>query len=132
MPFRIHALPPGPFAPLFAMTDADLANRRTCRIAVAENPGTPCRVSLAEAKVGEAVILVNYDHLPSGSPYRSSHAIFVREGAEQAHPAIGEVPGSLLSRLISLRVFDNNDMMIAADVMDGISLADALTRALAD
>jgi hypothetical protein len=32
---------------------------------------------------GESVLLVNYEHQPAHSPFRSRHAIFVREGAEE-------------------------------------------------
>ena len=58
---------------------------------VSESPGTPCRVTLADAEVGETVILINHTHLKADTPYRASHAIFVREGQPQAHLARGEV-----------------------------------------
>ena len=53
-------------------------------------PGFPCRVSLEDAEVGEQLILVNYEHQPSASPYRAAHAIFVRKGVEQAKPGVGD------------------------------------------
>lgn len=128
MTFRIHALPAEAFAGLFSLSDTDLARHNARRQIVQSHPGTPCRVSLADAEVGETVILVNYEHLPTGSPYRSSHAIFVREGAAEARPDIGEVPEVLRSRLISVRFFDGNDMMIDADVVPGDRLAEAITE----
>ena len=131
MTFRIEALPPEPFTPLFAITDAELAARRTRRMVVDAHPGTPCRVSLADAQVGETVILTHYTHQPADTPYRASHAIFVRAGAARARPAVGEVPDVLRSRLVSLRMFDAGDMMIAADVVPGTELAAALNDAFA-
>lgn len=123
MTFRIHALPAGEFAGLFEMSDAELAAVRAVRMTVDAKPGYPCRVSLADAELGETVLLVNYEHQPADSPYRSSHAIFVREGAAQAHPVVGEVPEVLATRLISVRAFDAEHNMVDADVVAGSDLA---------
>ncbi|WP_324752842.1 DUF1203 domain-containing protein [Roseovarius sp. Pro17] len=132
MTFQVHALSPQPFADLFTLPDTQLAARRARRVIVRENPGTPCRVTLEDAEIGETVLLINFDHLPVDSPYRASHAIFVREGASQAHPAMDEVPHVLKLRLISLRVFDDADMMITADVAEGEDLHEALMHAFSD
>lgn len=129
MSFQIHALPSEPFATLFGLSDAELARRNMHRSRVETCPGTPCRVSLADARVGDTVILLNYEHQPANSPYRANHAIFVREGAKRAEPALGEVPDVIRSRLISLRLFDVADMMIGAEVVDGHELAEAITKA---
>ena len=132
MTFQIESLRPDAFAALFAMSDEDLAGCNARKMVVTANPGTPCRVSLADAEVGETVVLVNYEHQPAQSPYRSSHAIFVRQGVEQASPAVGEVPQVMLSRLMSLRLFDRGDMMIAADVVPGAELSAAIRQAFAE
>ena len=129
MAFQIHALPAEPFNELFQMSDSDLCARNARRVTVTAKPGTPCRVSLADAEVGETVILVHYEHQTAASPYRAGHAIFVREGVQQAHSAIGEVPEVLRSRLISLRQFDDEGMMIDADVFEGKGLGAALITA---
>jgi len=130
MSFRIHALPYERFAPLFALSDADLAKAGAARMIVNSKPGTPCRVSLADAEPGETVVLVNFEHQPANSPYRASHAIFIRENAEQAFPQPGEVPEVLSSRLISLRAFDEKHYMIAADVVEGSKLGEAIPAML--
>ena len=132
MTFQIESLRPDGFAALFAMSDEDLAGYNARKMVVTAKPGTPCRVSLADAEVGETVVLVNYEHQPAQSPYRSSHAIFVRQGVEQASPAIGEVPQVMLSRLMSLRLFDRDDMMIAPDVVPGAELSAAIGQAFGD
>ena len=129
MPFQIHSLPAEDFAHLFTLTDTGLAKLNACRQIVQSKPGTPCRVSMADAEVGETVMLLNYDHQPANSPYKANHAIFVREGVPQALLAIGEVPEVLRSRVISLRLFDRNHMMVDADVLQGEGLAEAIERA---
>ena len=132
MPFQIHALPAAPFRALFALDDAALLARRARREVVRECPGTPCRVCLEDARVGETVLLVNHCHLPAESPDRASHAIYVREGVAQARPGVGEVPTAIATRLISVRLFDAGDMMVGADVIDGATLDAVLAEALRD
>lgn len=126
MSFQIHALSAGDFADVFALSDQDLARQGAKRMTVEDVDGKPCRVSLSDAELGESVILLNYEHQPGHSPYRARHAIYVREGARQAHPAIGEVPEMITSRLISVRGFDAAHMMIEAEVVEGCDVADAL------
>ena len=81
MSFQIHALAIDTFKPLFSMSDEELAEKRAKRIIVDSNPGFPCRVSLSDAEVGETVIPTNFEHFAVESPYRSSHAIYIRENA---------------------------------------------------
>lgn len=49
MSFRITGLDPSPFAPLFALSDAELAARGMRRRFADEPVGFPCRVSLDAA-----------------------------------------------------------------------------------
>ena len=132
MSFQIHALPAEPFQPLFTLSAQELAEVRATRMIADVKPGYPCRVSLADAEVGETVILVNYEHQPADSPYRSTHAIFIRERAEQAFPEREEVPEVLKTRLISVRAFDENHHMVNAEVTDGSHLHDAITAMFRD
>lgn len=132
MTFRILALELAPFAPLFAMSDADLAALGAVRQVATACPGFPCRVSLQDAAAGETLILVNQTHLDVASPYRGSHAIFVREAATEAHPAPGEVPEVIARRLISARAFDAHGMMTDADVAEGSAIAPLIERLFAD
>ena len=130
MTFRIRGLEPEPFAPFFAMSDAELARRRALRCVADAKPGFPCRVSLADAEPGSEVILVNYEHLPVDSPYRASHAIFV-SAATEPFDAVGAVPPALRERLLSLRAFDARGIMLDADVTDGTALEALVARFLA-
>lgn len=46
-----------PFAPLFCASDAERERLGAQRVTADCTPGYPCRVSLAEAKIGETLIL---------------------------------------------------------------------------
>lgn len=92
MNFMISALKYEQFAPLFGLSDDKLVEFRAIRRTATSEPGFPCRVSLADAEIGDQLILVNYAHQDAYSPYHSSHAIFAREGAKQARPTTNEVP----------------------------------------
>jgi hypothetical protein len=126
MSFQFHALPADQFSSLFKFSDDELANIRARRMTVKSASGYPCRVSLKEANIGEAVMLLNFEHQPVSSPYKSSHAIFVRKNAEQAFPEIGEVPEIFDRRIISLRAFDGKHDLIDADLMNGSGLSEAI------
>ena len=121
MNFRISGLPASQFAEWFALSDAELAARHAVRRIADSNPGFPCRISLTDAEVGEEVLLINYEHLPVDSPYRASHAIYIRTG-EQTCEVVDSVPAMLRPRLLSLRAYDAAGMMTAADVVEGTEL----------
>ncbi len=132
MTFRIHALPAEDFADLHRLSDAELASRNARRITADASPGYPCRVSLADAEPGETLILLNHVSMPAETPFRASHAIFVRENAETATPEPGTVPEVLARRLLSIRAFGADHMMKNADVVDGADLGPALDAIFAD
>jgi len=119
MSFQISGLPVAPFAPLFGLSDAELATRAIVRHTADRSPGFPCRVSLRDAEPGETLLLLNYEHLTVASPYRSSYAIYVREYANEAQVEVNEVPDVLRRRLLSLRAFSGQGMLLDADVADG-------------
>jgi hypothetical protein len=129
MSFRVIGLSPQPFRPLFAMPDGELL-RLGARRTVADHARMPCRVSLEHAAVGEELLLLNFEHQPANTPYRATHAIYVRKAAERAFEAVDIVPEVLESRLLSVRVFDIHHMMIDADVCEGSLAAEAFERFL--
>ena len=75
---------------------------------------------------GEPVLLLNYEHQPAASPYRSSHAIFVREHAREATPGVNEIPEVLSRRLLSVRGFDAHGCIAKADVVEGAALKETI------
>jgi len=130
--FQISALNVEKFSHLFGEDRQTLAKHGVQRILVDSSPGFPCRVSLRDAEVGEEVLLMNYEHQPMPTPFRSSHAIFVREWAGQAMPDRNEIPEMFEHRLLSVRAFDASGMMIDADVIEGSKLESLIKRLLAN
>ena len=131
MSFRITGLPAVEFADLFSLCDNALRTRRAIRQVADARFSYPCRVSLTDAEIGDAVILVNYEHQRAESPYRASHAIYVREG-EATYDAVDAVPDQLRRRMLSLRAFDENGMIVGADLVDGRALEASIATLLAD
>jgi Protein of unknown function (DUF1203) len=119
MSFQISALPKSQFQHLFELPSAELAPLRAVRMVADKKPGFPCRVSLADAELGEEVILVHHEHQTADTPYRASHAVFVRQAANEAKLNVDEMPEMLRSRLLSLRAFDEQGMLVAADLTNG-------------
>lgn len=132
MDFQISALDADQFSHMFGKDREALAKQGVQRVVVDSKPGYPCRVSLRDAEVGEEVLLMNYEHQPARTPFRSSHAIFIREWASQARSDKNEVPRMFRHRLLSVRAFDASGMMIDADVIDGEHLETVIERLLAN
>lgn len=132
MSFRILGLDPTPFLPLYGLSDAALAERGVRRMTVDAAPGFPDRIELRDLERGETALLLNYVHQPADNPYRASHAIFVREGAERRYDAVGAIPASFRIRPLSLRAFDGSHEMVDADVVDGVDAERTITRLLSN
>jgi hypothetical protein len=132
MTFRITGLSPDAFVPLFGLSDDDLAAHGAKRYRADRVSGYPDRIELRDAGAGETVLLLNYLHQPAATPYRASHAIFVREGAEAAFDATGEVPPSLRTRTLSLRGFGADHFIVDADLAEGAALEAAIERFFAN
>lgn len=122
MSFQIHALPAEQFKGIFDLSDEELKTQNAWRETVETKPGTPCRISLEDAEVGEEVILLNYFHQSDENPYKACHAIFVRKDVKQAHPKIDEIPSLFRHRVMSVRAFNPIHKMIDADVVEGTEL----------
>jgi hypothetical protein len=132
MDFRITGLAPEPFEPLFGLSDAELRRHGALRRIVDRKPGYPDRIELRDPDPGESVLLVNYTHLPVETPYRSSYAIYVREGARSRYDHVNEVPEQFRSRLLSLRAFDQQDMLRDADIVEGKAVESLIERLLSN
>ena len=132
IPFRISPLPIDEFAPLFELSDAELTARCMRRMIADAKPGYPCRISLVDAEVGERVILLPYPHLPGPGPYAASGPVFAREAARQAQLRVNEVPESVRRRLLSVRGYDREGMMVASDVTEGAALEASVSRLFSD
>jgi hypothetical protein len=130
MDFQISGLREEHFQHLNGADAGALAQHGVERVTVDAQPGYPCRVSLKDVDIGETVFLLNYEHLPHPSPFRSSHAIFVHEGSTQTFLEINRIPEMLRIRLLSVRAFDARGMMIDADIADGHHVEPVIDRML--
>lgn len=125
MSFRIMGLPAEAFGDLFKLSDQQLAAQGAVRRIADKN--YPCRISLTDAKPGDELLLVNYEHHPVDSPYRMRFAIFVREG-EQQYDAVDQVPEQLRRPCLAIRTFDSGAMMVGYELIDGPQLEQAIER----
>lgn len=131
--YVVSGLPVEAFEPLFGLSEEALAERHIVRMTVDTPTGFPCRVTLEDARPGETVLLLNYEHLDVDSPYRSRHAIFVNEQALETRRAIDQIPGALAVRAaIAVRAFDEAGMMRDAEIVPGAQLEPVIERMLAD
>jgi Protein of unknown function (DUF1203) len=110
MTYRITGLAPEPFAPLFALSDAELAERGARRVIAEADRGFPCRVSLRDADKGDQLILIHHTSHDVATPYRSAYAIYVREGVEPAE-YVDTTPPVFEGRPLGLRGFDAGGML---------------------
>jgi len=113
MAYRVTGLDPAQFRPLFGLPDSELAKRGAIRMTV-DSPTFPCRISLTDRAIGETVLLLNHVSHDVVGPFRSSHAIFVTEGAAEPAEFIDRVPPVFETRVLSLRGFDSAGMMAEA------------------
>ena len=132
MSFRITGLDAAQFRRLYGLSDEELQRVGVKRLIADKNPGFPDRVELRDVDEGEALLLLNYLHQPADTPYKASHAIFVREWAETPYRAVDETPAVLWIRPISLRAFDDKGDMIDADLTGGGDLRAAIERLFAN
>jgi hypothetical protein len=132
MSFTISGLPIGLFRPLFGLSDAELAARGVLRERIDTPRATPCRITLEDAEPGETVLLLNHEHHAAPTPYRSRHAIYVREAADETRLSSDEMPGALAGRTLSVRAFDAAGMMVGGDLCEGGALEGLIGKMWAD
>ena len=96
------------------------------------NLAFPTGSKCARSSPGATVLLLNHCYQPADSPYQARHAIFVREGAEERYDRLDEIPEVMRSRLLSLRGFDAEGMMLDADVTDGSEVETLIERLFAN
>ena len=119
MSFQITGLDAAPFRRFYGLSDDELKSFGVKRLIADGKPGFPDRIELRDVEPGETVLLLNYLHQPAETPYKASHAIFVREGAETPYRAVDEIPEVLRIRPISLRAFGASGDMVDADLVSG-------------
>ena len=132
MGYRIQGLDPELFNLFRHRSDEQLAAMSAERVIADEDFGYPCRATLEDVRVGESLILLNFEHQPAASPYRSRHAIFISESADKAAVIDNTLPLPLRRRLLSVRAFDANGKMLDADVVNGVEAEPLIDRMLVE
>ncbi|HET7708398.1 MAG TPA: DUF1203 domain-containing protein [Sphingomicrobium sp.] len=130
MAFTVSGLSPEPFRHLYGLPDAELAAHFARRVTAGQS-GFPERIELRDAAPGETLLLVHYLHQDVDSPFRASHAVYVREGATAAARQAG-LPEVLKRRLLSLRAFSADGMLVDSDVVEGAEAQSLIERMLGD
>ncbi|MFK7774174.1 MAG: DUF1203 domain-containing protein [Saprospiraceae bacterium] len=120
--FQIKAIEDVSLNHFFDLSEEELKDINAVKMIVNEKPGFPCRVSLEDANIGEEVILFPFAHHKVNSPYQSSGPIFIRKNARIAQLEINEIPIMLKHRLLSLRIYDGEGMMIDGLTVEGKTL----------
>jgi hypothetical protein len=126
--FQLVGLSYEPFAALFDLSDSELSKIDVRRVVAAKKPGYPCRVSLADAEIGDELLLLPFEHQPASSPYKASGPIFVRRAAVQADIEPGVIPDYVGSRLMSVRAYDQAHLMTDAMVCAGSETAASILK----
>ncbi|CDO38455.1 DUF1203 domain-containing protein [Novosphingobium sp. KN65.2] len=132
MTYRIMGLPRSSFAPYFSMDGQELARIGALRLVADADRGFPCRISLRDADRGESVLLLNFVSHPVDNPYRTTHAIFVRELAEECEPYVDCLPPVFDGRHLSLRGFAQGGMMVDALLVGPGKVEDGIDRLFAN
>ncbi len=130
MSFQINPLSSTLFQHLYHKSDDELLAVGAHSYIADEYPGFPCRIELRDAEPGERLILINFQHQSANSPYKSSHAIFIIDGAVEHRPPPNQVPKVLARRQLSVRAFNKNGMMLDGVIIDGASAANCFDALL--
>ena len=99
------------------------------RVRVDQPNAYPCRRCLQDGEVGEAMVLLSYDPFVGSSPYSGPGPIYVHD-RDCARFEGDEIPGQLTRRLLSVRAYDEDHMLVGADVVEGEHLEGTARRLL--
>ncbi|MDV7695434.1 DUF1203 domain-containing protein [Chryseobacterium soli] len=128
--FKLEALHHLNFTYLNHLSETEVSEHNIKKIKADKFPGFPCRITLEDAAVGETVFLLNYDFHNVNSPYRANGPVFVRANQVTKTYEINEIPIMFHHRLLSIRGYSKEAMMIAADVSEGKFLKGKLSQML--
>ena len=129
MEFIIRGLPVENYNHMFGMTDAELATHGAKRYVCNAKASFPDRIEMRDAEIGETLLLINHTSMDKNTPYKASHAIFVREGATKTYESRNKIPPMLFDRILSLRAFDQAGMMLDAKIATGTEIKTFIAQA---
>lgn len=130
MTFIIEGLSADNFQHLYGKSDEELQQHSAIRYVCTAKNSFPDRIEMRDLEIGETALLVNYTSMDKQTPYKASHAIYVKEGAEQSYSAKNEIPVVMSSRLLSLRAFDQAGMIVDAGLATGEEIKPAVETLL--
>jgi len=129
--FQVLPLEGADFSHFYGMPDEALMGQGIVPVVADACPGYPCRVSLDFAPVGARLLLMNYEHHATQSPFASRYAIYVRDGAESLDLEPGDLPPVFQRRSpIAVRAFDTAGMLRSAEIVDGPDAGEVFNRLL--
>jgi hypothetical protein len=132
MSFQIRGLEADAFSHLFSLSEQKLAAIGAQRVHADKADAYPCRVSLTRVAVGEELLLLNHAHQSmASSPYRASGPIFVSR-AGRAGAYRNELAPILKDRLLSLRAYDADALIVDAEVGENGQVPDLIERFFAN
>ena len=120
--FKFIAVDKKEFDLFMNLNDEELEAHQAKWLTVDEYPGYPCRVSLEDARIGERVLFLPYWHHDVKSAYKAMGTVLVRENANTTKLQVNQVPQMLLHRLLSIKAYDSNNMMVDHDIAQGSEL----------
>ncbi|HUO13271.1 MAG TPA: DUF1203 domain-containing protein [Caulobacteraceae bacterium] len=132
MSYVVSGLALEAFEPLFGLSESALALSGAVRRTAVAGQRFPCRVTLEDAPPGQSVLLVNYQHHAARTPYQSNYAIYVSEAARESRRLVDELPTVLRGRPIAVRVFDDDGMLIGAELALDDNVAEVIARRFED
>ena len=130
MNYVIEGLSPEPFEHLFGMSDDALAKHNAKRYVCDKEHAFPDRIGMRDLEIGETAILVNHTSMDKDTPYKASHAIFVKEGVQEQYCEENQIPDVMYRRILSLRAFDKDGMIIDAAIATGDDIETAVKTML--
>lgn len=119
MHYVISGLKSSDFAHLYGRDDEYLAQHNARRVLASPDSALPDRIGLKDVPSGENAILLNHTYQPAQSPYHGKHAIFIHEGCIKSGLFYNEIPKYLAKRQLSLRAFNIEHCIIAAELATG-------------
>jgi hypothetical protein len=132
MPFQIRGLDAEPFAPLFRLDEDGLRAIGAQRVHADDADAYPCRVSLKRVEEGEELLLLNHAHRTNpASPYRAAGPIFVSRSAATGRYR-DELPPMMRDRLLSLRAYDRDALIVDAEVAENEEVLKVIERFFAN
>jgi len=85
---------------------------------------------MTDLEIGETALLINHTSMEKKTPYMASHAIFIKEEMQSPYNETNKIPDMMFRRLLSLRAFDEDGMIIDDAVVTGEAIETSIREML--